>query len=201
MARAGAEVMRAWLKLCKTRLERGRGEGHFHPPHRRRRLGRRFGRRQRPGPDPFVRRRHRRRRLHAVYRRRAGRGGARRGLGQDRNRLDRIHGRFRQPVLRLQRIRRGRPGVSDDRRLTLDPSLRFQPRQAPGQLVRPPRPGVHFEAIIAPGDSGGASLVYVDGEWYLVSVDSFLGCLSPGCSTDSGFGDYAGDVSVYVQLD
>ncbi len=60
--------------------------------------------------------------------------------------------------------------------------------------------GSSFEAIIAPGDSGGASLVYVDGEWYLAGVHSFIGCLSPSCTIDSSFGEYAGDVSVYAQL-
>lgn len=60
--------------------------------------------------------------------------------------------------------------------------------------------GADEEAIIASGDSGGASLIQIDGEWYLVGVHSFGSCLRPGCTADSGFGDYAGDVAVYGQL-
>mgnify|MGYP003810942471 CR=1 FL=1 len=61
--------------------------------------------------------------------------------------------------------------------------------------------GSGLEALIAPGDSGGATLVYDGGVWYLAGVHSFIGCLSPNCAADSSFGDYAGDVSVYAQLD
>lgn len=60
--------------------------------------------------------------------------------------------------------------------------------------------GASLEATIAPGDSGGASLIYSDGEWYLAGVHSFIGCASPSCTANSSFGDYAGDVSVFGQL-
>lgn len=56
------------------------------------------------------------------------------------------------------------------------------------------------EALVASGDSGGGSLIYLDGEWYLVGVHSFVGCLTASCGLDSSFGDYAGDVSIYGQL-
>lgn len=60
--------------------------------------------------------------------------------------------------------------------------------------------GSSLEAIVAAGDSGGASLIYDDGIWYLAGVHSFIACMTPGCSADSSFGDYAGDVSVFANL-
>jgi hypothetical protein len=56
------------------------------------------------------------------------------------------------------------------------------------------------EVIIAPGDSGGASLLFSEEGWYLVGVHSFIACSGNGCATDSSFGTYAGDSSVYGQL-
>jgi hypothetical protein len=56
------------------------------------------------------------------------------------------------------------------------------------------------EVIIASGDSGGASLIYSDGTWYVAGVHSFIACFQPSCTADSGFGDFAGDVSVYGQM-
>jgi hypothetical protein len=55
------------------------------------------------------------------------------------------------------------------------------------------------EALIAPGDSGGASFVYVNGEWELVGVHSFISCVTNGCTIDSSYGEVAGDVSVASQ--
>lgn len=60
--------------------------------------------------------------------------------------------------------------------------------------------GSSLEALIAPGDSGGASLVYSDGEWYLAGVHSFIGCVTTSCTANSAFGNIAGDVSVLSQL-
>lgn len=60
--------------------------------------------------------------------------------------------------------------------------------------------GSSLEAIIASGDSGGASLVYSNGEWYLAGVHSFIGCATQSCTANSVFGNYAGDVSVFGQL-
>lgn len=57
------------------------------------------------------------------------------------------------------------------------------------------------ESIVASGDSGGASLLYSGGNWYLAGVHSFIACLEEGCSLDSSFGNFAGDVSVYAQRD
>jgi hypothetical protein len=55
------------------------------------------------------------------------------------------------------------------------------------------------EALIAPGDSGGASLVYVNGQWELAGVHSFLSCLADGCVLNSTYGEIGGDVSVAGQ--
>ncbi|MEC5385750.1 trypsin-like serine protease [Uliginosibacterium sp. H3] len=55
------------------------------------------------------------------------------------------------------------------------------------------------EATIAPGDSGGATLVNVGGEWLLAGVHSFASCPSGYCPVDGRFGDIAGDTSVFAQ--
>ena len=58
--------------------------------------------------------------------------------------------------------------------------------------------GSSMEAMIAPGDSGGPSLVQVNGQWLIAGVHSFIGCLSSGCTPDSSFGQYAGDSSIFA---
>lgn len=52
------------------------------------------------------------------------------------------------------------------------------------------------EALIAPGDSGGGTLVNVGGIWQLAGVHSFIGCNTLNCTPNSSFGQYAGDVSI-----
>lgn len=54
------------------------------------------------------------------------------------------------------------------------------------------------EALIAPGDSGGASLALIGGAWQIVGVHDFIGCLTNGCTPTSSFGQIAGDTSVYA---
>lgn len=54
------------------------------------------------------------------------------------------------------------------------------------------------EAIIAPGDSGGASLTEINGSWEIVGVHDFVDCTTNGCTPDSTFGQYGGDTSVYA---
>lgn len=54
------------------------------------------------------------------------------------------------------------------------------------------------EAMIAPGDSGGASLVNIGGTWEIVGVHDFLDCLTNGCTPNSTFGQLGGDTSVYA---
>jgi len=60
-------------------------------------------------------------------------------------------------------------------------------------------PGVGMdEAMIAPGDSGGASLLYTDGSWQIVGVHDFIACDQLGCTPNSSFGQLGGDTSVYA---
>jgi V8-like Glu-specific endopeptidase len=59
--------------------------------------------------------------------------------------------------------------------------------------------GVFTEAIIAPGDSGGASLIANNGAWYLIGIHDFGGCVGSSCTPDSRFGSFAGDTSVLGQ--
>lgn len=54
------------------------------------------------------------------------------------------------------------------------------------------------EAMIAPGDSGGASLVNIGGTWEIVGVHDFLDCITNGCTPNSSFGQLGGDTSVYA---
>jgi len=56
------------------------------------------------------------------------------------------------------------------------------------------------EATIAPGDSGGGSLVWVDDTWKIIGVHSFIGCVTPGCTATSTYGQLAGDTSVYNNM-
>jgi len=57
------------------------------------------------------------------------------------------------------------------------------------------------EAMIAPGDSGGGSLLTVGGTTYLVGVHSFIYCTSVNCVPNSSTGQYGGDVSVFATRD
>lgn len=52
--------------------------------------------------------------------------------------------------------------------------------------------------MIAPGDSGGGSLLNVNGTWEIVGVHDFTSCSTPGCTASSTFGNYGGDTSVYA---
>jgi hypothetical protein len=54
------------------------------------------------------------------------------------------------------------------------------------------------EVMIAPGDSGGASLVNVGGVWEIVGVHDFVTCFAQGCTPNSSFGQFGGDTSVYA---
>lgn len=54
------------------------------------------------------------------------------------------------------------------------------------------------EALIAPGDSGGGSLVQIGNTWELVGVHDFIGCVTTNCTPNSSFGQIAGDSSVYA---
>lgn len=54
------------------------------------------------------------------------------------------------------------------------------------------------EAIIAPGDSGGAALIDLNGKWELVGVNDFDACVTTGCTPNASLGQYGGDTSVYV---
>ena len=58
------------------------------------------------------------------------------------------------------------------------------------------------EAMIAPGNSGGGSFVYVNGTWELVATHDFIGCVSdaPSCTPNSSFGQFGGDVSVAANI-
>ena len=57
-----------------------------------------------------------------------------------------------------------------------------------------------IEALIAPGDSGGPSLLLSGGQYYLVGVHSFDSCFGRTCPVNSTFGEVAGDTSVFGQL-
>lgn len=57
------------------------------------------------------------------------------------------------------------------------------------------------EADIAPGDSGGAALMLVDGEWQIVGVHEFTICATDDCDPISTFGEKAGDTSVFAYRD
>ena len=52
------------------------------------------------------------------------------------------------------------------------------------------------EAMIAPGDSGGAALVNIGGVWQIAGVHDFNLCITPGCTPNSSFGQFGGDTSV-----
>jgi hypothetical protein len=54
------------------------------------------------------------------------------------------------------------------------------------------------EAMIAPGDSGGAALIDLGGTWEIVGVNDFDACNTNGCTPDSTFGQTGGDTSVYA---
>lgn len=54
------------------------------------------------------------------------------------------------------------------------------------------------EAMIASGDSGGATLVNIGGVWQIAGVHSFATCSGSSCPIDSGYGDIGGDTSVYA---
>jgi hypothetical protein len=54
------------------------------------------------------------------------------------------------------------------------------------------------EALIAPGDSGGASLIDLNGTWAIVGVHDFLGCDVTDCTPNATFGQFGGDTSVYA---
>src|SRR5579871_4982876 len=56
------------------------------------------------------------------------------------------------------------------------------------------------EAMVAPGDSGGASLSEVGGVWEIVGVHEFNACLTLGCVPNSEFGELGGDTSIYANL-
>ena len=55
------------------------------------------------------------------------------------------------------------------------------------------------EAFIASGDSGGPSLVEVNGAWLVAGVHSFSSCTRFTCPVNSTFGEVAGDTSVFAQ--
>ncbi len=57
------------------------------------------------------------------------------------------------------------------------------------------------EVMIAPGDSGGGSLLNIGGGWQLVGVHEFIGCVASGCAPNSGFGQFGGDTSVFANAD
>jgi Trypsin len=54
------------------------------------------------------------------------------------------------------------------------------------------------EVMLAPGDSGGASLLNVNGTWQIVGVHDFGACTTTGCVFNSSFGQYGGDTSVFA---
>jgi Trypsin/PEP-CTERM motif len=57
------------------------------------------------------------------------------------------------------------------------------------------------EVDIAPGDSGGAALMLVDGAWQIVGVHEFTICAVDDCDPLSKFGEKAGDTSVFAYRD
>lgn len=54
------------------------------------------------------------------------------------------------------------------------------------------------EALIASGDSGGASLIEIGNTWEIVGVHDFVACTTSNCTPNSSFGQIAGDTSVYA---
>lgn len=54
------------------------------------------------------------------------------------------------------------------------------------------------EVMIAPGDSGGASLLNVNGIWEIVGIHDFNACIQTGCTPNSTFGQLGGDTSIYA---
>ncbi len=54
------------------------------------------------------------------------------------------------------------------------------------------------EVLVAPGDSGGGSLLQVGSAWELVGVHDFIACTTSNCTPNSSFGQIAGDSSVYA---
>jgi len=57
------------------------------------------------------------------------------------------------------------------------------------------------EVMIAPGDSGGGSLLNLDGIWQLVGVHDFIGCETVGCTPNSSFGQVGGDTALFANVD
>lgn len=55
------------------------------------------------------------------------------------------------------------------------------------------------EAFIAPGDSGGPSLIQLGGQWLVAGVHSFSSCRFSTCPINSSFGEVGGDTSVSAQ--
>lgn len=54
------------------------------------------------------------------------------------------------------------------------------------------------EVMVAPGDSGGASLLNVGGTWEIVGVHDFISCDTVGCTPNSSLGQSGGDTSIYA---
>jgi len=54
------------------------------------------------------------------------------------------------------------------------------------------------EVLVAPGDSGGGSLIQIGNAWNLVGVHDFIGCITANCTPNSSFGQVSGDSSVYA---
>ena len=55
------------------------------------------------------------------------------------------------------------------------------------------------EAMIASGDSGGPSLVQMNGLWHVVGVHSFDSCSRSACPVNSSFGEVGADMSTFGQ--
>jgi len=58
--------------------------------------------------------------------------------------------------------------------------------------------GVAPDVMVAPGDSGGASLLDINGTWEIVGVHDFIACQTNGCTPNSSYGQLGGDTSVYA---
>ncbi len=54
------------------------------------------------------------------------------------------------------------------------------------------------DVTVAPGDSGGGSLLDVGGTWELVGVHDFIACATTGCIANSSYGQYGGDTSIFA---
>jgi hypothetical protein len=54
------------------------------------------------------------------------------------------------------------------------------------------------DVMIAPGDSGGGSLIDVAGVWEIVGVHDFVACTTNGCVANGSYGQYGGDTSIYA---